>query len=160
MTSDAAIETERAASQKAVADYIRNGHPSNARSAARHAIRMSSMPTKIREANLYYNNRVDRLVSSVCSTVPALSMPAGKAVVPGKLPSQVLPADYLRSQHYTPVARFSANPTALHEKILGHGPTLTRLGAGALGAGAVYGIDHWLKNRKKNRPAYTGEQNG
>jgi hypothetical protein len=84
----------------------------------------------------------------VCSTVPAVF--GGKEVVPGKGLTDILPADYLKSDAFEPIARLhgampaSAGGKALH-MALEHAPTLARIGvATGLGVGAYAGIKHHL----------------
>ena len=78
-------------------------------------------------------------IAAICSTVPGISMPAGKPVVPNKLPKDLLPIDFLRSEHFEPVARYNPHPLTPHDRLLRHGPLLTRLGVGGLLAGGIYG---------------------
>ena len=78
-------------------------------------------------------------IAGICSTIPAGSMPAGKPVVPNKLPKDVLPIDFLRSEHFEPVARYNPHALTPHDRLLRHGPLLTRLGLAGLLAGGIYG---------------------
>jgi hypothetical protein len=88
-------------------------------------------------------------VAGICSTVPGACMPAGKPVVPNKLPNDLLPLDYLRSEHFEPVARYNPHAATPHDLLLRHGPLLTRLGvAGAL-AGGIYGGTKLYSHLKK-----------
>lgn len=75
-----------------------------------------------------------------CSTVPALTMPEGHNVVPGKRPSQVTPSDYLRSPNLVPKMRVGPEKLQLHEHILKAAPHAIRAGLGLAGAGAVMGL--------------------
>lgn len=74
-----------------------------------------------------------------CSTLPAMAMPEGVVINNTKLPTEILPVDYARSDKYDAVARYNPEPKLRpYEKVLKRAPTLTRLGAGAALAGTVY----------------------
>jgi len=88
-------------------------------------------------------------VAGICSTVPGACMPAGKPVVSNKLPNDLLPIDFLRSDQFESVARYNPHPLTPHDRLLRHGPLLTRLGlAGAL-AGGIYGGSKLYSHLKK-----------
>lgn len=101
----------------------------------------------------------------VCSSLPAQHLPAGKFVVPGKLPQHVLPGDYMRSDLYDTVASHSPRPVPSgQEKLLRHGLPIARLGAGLGTAAMVYGADRArdalvrkFKARKQRDPSQTNE---
>jgi len=75
----------------------------------------------------------------VCSTSPAAGYrAAGRAVVPGKKPSEVFPSDYLRSKNFKAVgARLSGESrwSPLTRRAV---PLVTRAGIGAAMAGGTY----------------------
>lgn len=75
----------------------------------------------------------------ICSNVPAMLLPAGHSVNPNKRVDEILPTDYLNSEMFTPVGRYSPKPFTWRERMHQAGPTAARLGVGLAGAGAVYG---------------------
>lgn len=115
-------------------------------------------------AALFQSQIAPACVGSICSTFPAQALPQGKNVVPGKLPSEVMGSDYLRSNMYEPVARHGfGTPDPFHETLLKHGPLAARLGVGAALAGSVYGgskLLGWYQQRQRrqtqadDKPAY------
>lgn len=93
----------------------------------------------------------------VCSTSPAMAMPQGVDVLPGKSHRDLLPSDYLRSELFETVGRHDPKPQmSRSEKILSHGPTLSRLAIGAAGAATTYGVskawDAWKSRKKEGEP--------
>lgn len=74
-----------------------------------------------------------------CSTMPAQAFASvGKTVLPGVTPSLTTPADFLRSEHFFPVA---ASIKSSYANTLAHRmkPYASRLALGGALAGAVYG---------------------
>jgi len=106
-------------------------------------------------AALFQSQVAPACIGSICSTFPAQALPQGKHVVPGKLPSEVLGADYLKSTMYKPVAHWGfGTPDPTHETLLKYGPTAARLGVGAALAGGIYGgskLLGWYQNRNRRR---------
>lgn len=102
-------------------------------------------------AAIFQSQITPECVGSVCTSFPAQALPKGKYVVPGKLHSELLGADYLRSNLYEPVAHYGfRGPAPVHERLLRAGPTALRLGTGAALAGGVYGASKLLE-RYRNR---------
>lgn len=96
-------------------------------------------------------------IGGVCSTVPATALPKGKVVVPGKLLSETMPSDYLRSKAYKHVSSYSpTRKTPLNDHVMKHAPLAARAGLGALGAAGVFGVSHLVdkfRNRDQKKPA-------
>lgn len=153
-----AIEAQKTQIQEARAQFLKgpDAHVAGEIGAARV---QKLMNKDIGQHNLLYGSVTPSCVGGVCSTFPAQAMPKGKSVVPGKLPNDMLASDFLRSEHFTPVARYQHGPMTLHEKVLSHGPTLARAGIGALGAAGVYGVSKWF-NRKKGPDQENPDQAG
>jgi len=84
-------------------------------------------------------------------------MPVGKHIIPGKLPHDILPSDYLRSKMFTPIARYApAGAETLHfnQKIWKAAPTVLR---GLLGLGLGLGglaLAKTTEERHPGRKAY------
>lgn len=93
----------------------------------------------------------------VCSTAPAKGM--GASVVPGKGATSVLPSDFLRSKEFQTVARYNPEGAEykLLDKLLRHGPTLSR---GLIGAGLAGGLYGGYKLYDKLRQPSPMEQLG
>lgn len=77
-------------------------------------------------------------------------------MVPGKRFNEVMPTDFLRSEHFKPVARYVAPGTGKADFLLQHGPTMTRVGLGALGAAGIYGLSKLLAPKKEQTPEEEG----
>jgi len=107
---------------------------------------------------IFQSQVTPQCIGSACTTYTAQTLPKGKLVVPGKLPSEILGADYLRSELYEPVARHGFNRAPpLHERFMPYAPTAARLGAGALLAGGVYAGAKalgWYKRRHERQHAH------
>jgi len=87
-------------------------------------------------------------VSGWCSFPGAAAMPEGKPVVPGKRLQDITPTDFLRSEHFKPVGGFGRGQKQLLNTFLKAGPAITRVGLGALGAAAAYGLYEHFKGGK------------
>ena len=86
--------------------------------------------------------------SATCSGGLAAALPKGRHVVPGKAPERVVPSDFLRSKLFTPIGRYDNKPLTGYERMLKHGPTLSRLLIGGTAAGGVYGLSKLLDKKK------------
>jgi hypothetical protein len=156
LRSESAIETDRQKILQA-REKFQKSHAGSARDAAS---LINAANTKTPEgANVsydYMSKHLPECVGGVCSTIPASFMPKDKPVVPGKLPSEVLPSDFLRSKHYTPVAQ--VNPlgpgkSTLADKILSAGPWAIRGGVGLGLAGGIYGASRLWDHFKNQAPS-------
>lgn len=91
--------------------------------------------------------------TGVCSSnvAKAFNTALNAGLVTDKLPDNVLPHDFLRSNALTPVSRFTrtnAPPPAI-DRVLRAAPMLTRAAAGVGLAGGVYGLSRYLDSRNE-----------
>lgn len=91
-------------------------------------------------------------IRQFCSTLPATALPVGKSVVPGKLVKEIIPSDFARSSLYETVGHLTPRQMAklrLSERLMKHGPLLTRAGVGLGLAGLVYGGSKLMSRKKE-----------
>ena len=95
-------------------------------------------------------------VGDICSTAPAQAFTeaTGKSVVRGKSAKNVMPADFLRSEHFTPVGRLGTGTRAVSRLR----PFAARAGIGLGLAGIAYGVMRAAKalaDRRDTSPSAT-----
>ena len=84
-----------------------------------------------------------------CSLPGAMAFPKGVDVVPGRLPGDTTPVDFLKSPHLQPVGGFGRGKNRYVDQMVRAGPTAARLTYGAIAAAGVYAADKALSALKK-----------
>lgn len=93
-------------------------------------------------------------VGDVCSTAPAqaLTSATGRSVVRGKAAKDVMPADFLRSEHFKPVGKVGTGA----RRVSALRPLALRAGLGAGLAGLTYGVMRAAKAISGRKDASSG----